>query len=233
MIPEAEALLLTTGLLKLPDKTSVRAARAVEKEIVAELKAALKRERPGRLYVLQAPRNYFDRLLKFQPDYAETIEYLGPELGAEYQIAQMQASQLMQDIYPRKTIDTELGPRAVEISEIDINLYTILADTIEDYLRIPRDLAAGVLTSAQVQQYKTVYPDSYKFINQTVTDELIKMGTGDPDLILPLWLEDSIRVLRGKKLGRMVRKEPKAAAEAKPGNFKLDDLIDAAKTPGQ
>ncbi len=232
MIPEAETLLMATGLLKLPDKTTVRAARSYEKEILAELRLALKRENQGRLYAIQSPRNYYDRLYKFIPEYGPVIEYLGPELGAEYQVAQSTAAQIMSDLYPRVSVETVLGPKAVEASEIDTNLYVIQADTVEDYLRLVRDFAGGVLVPQQVDLYSQVYPGAYQVILDGLADELAKKGGADPDWLPPLWLSDMIKILRKQPLGTFVRmdvKPPvKPATNAVPGDLKLDDLVKAA-----
>lgn len=230
MIPEAEALLLTTGLLKLPDRTSVRAARAVQKELVAELKAALKRETPGRLYAIQAPRNYYDRLLKFKPEYGPMIEVLGPELGTEFQIAQLNGQNAMDTRYPKTSIDTVLGPRFIEAPELEINLFVIYADTVEDYTRLLHDFAAGVLAPQQVVLFKEVFPETYKFLIGELQYELAKMAGADPEWLPPLWLSDSIKVLLGERLGTMVRKEVKAEVTGSPVKLKLDDAIAAMKT---
>jgi hypothetical protein len=228
MIPPAEALLLTTGLIKLPDKTTIRAAQAVEREIAAEIKAAIARENPGRLYALQTPANYFERLVKFEADYADMIEQLGPELGGEFQLKQMEAQQELLKAYPRKTIDTVVGPRPVETSEIERALYNLVADTIEDYLRLVRDLAAGVLTRAQVDIFKLIYPETFSFIGMTVTDELIRYTSKDLEWLPPLWLSDAIKTLRSQKLEGFTRKAEAAPAENAP-SFKLDQVIDATK----
>lgn len=230
MIPESETLLLATGLLKLPDRTSVRAARAIEKELAAEFRAALKRETPGRLYAIQAPRNYYDRLLKFRPEYGPLIEELGPELGTEFQMAQLNGQHAMDQRYPKTAIDTVLGPRIVDAPELEINLFVIYADTIEDYLRLAHDFAAGVLAPQQVVIFKEVYPETYKFIVGEVQYELAKMGGADPDWLPPLWLSDAIKVLRGERLGTMVRKEVKPETTGSPVKIKLDDAIAAMKT---
>lgn len=238
MIPEHEALLMATGLLKLPDKTSVRASRAYEKEILAEFRAALKRETQGRLYAIQSPRNYYDRLYKFVPEYGPVIEALGPELGALYQVAQSQAATTMSDLYPRVSVETVLGPRPVEASEIDTNLYVILADTVEDYLRLVHDFAGGVLVPQQVDLYSRVYPQAYQTLIETLQDELAKKGGADPDWLPPLWLSDTIKILRKEKLGTFVRmdtppvQKPTVQAAA-PKDLKLDDLVKAAETPSQ
>ena len=230
MIPQAEALLLTTGLLKLPDRTTVRAARAIEKELAAEFTAVLKRETPGRLYAIQSPRNYYDRLLKFVPDYGELIETLGPDLGVEFQLAQMAGRNALDGRYPKLTLDTVLGERPIEASELEVNLYVIYADTVEDYLRLCHDFAAGVLAPQQVLLFKEVYPETYKFIVSEINLELAKMAGKDPEWLPPLWLSDSIKVLRGTRLGTMVRKEVKAETTGSPTKIKLDDAIAAMKT---
>lgn len=235
MIPEHEALLMATGLLKLPDKTSIRAARSYEKEILTEFKAALRRENQGRLYAIQAPRNYYDRLYKFVPEYGPTIELLGPETGALYQIGQSTAAQVMANLYPKVTVETVLGPKPVEASEMATNLYVILADTVEDYLRLVHDFAGGVLIPQQVDLYQQVYPDAYQTLRDTLADELAKLGGADPDWLPPLWLSDMIRILRKEALGTFVRMDTPPQTPTPPtgtpGKLKLDDLVKAAETP--
>lgn len=232
-IPVAEALLLTTGAAALPTRADIRDSRGVWKRIVAGLMEALDREDPGRLWGIGVKPAYWERLQKFAPIYADGLDDLerlsGIEVRTQFQALQLDAQAILQARHPVTTVDTVLGPRAVPSDELSEHLFLLLADTVEEPLRLVRDLAAGVLAPDQILVFAEVFPDTYITICQVLQELLAKRVGKEHDWLPPLWLADSIRVLLKQPLGTGTAIEVKTPPPSKAKAFKLD--IDRLKAP--
>ena len=232
-IPMAEALLLVTGAATLPTRAAITASRTCWKKIVTGLTLALEREEPGHLYAIGVKATYWTRLSKFAPLYADGLDELerlaGIEVRTQFQALQIDAKAQLEARHPVTTVNTVLGARPVPSDELSEALFFLLADTVEDPMRVVHDLAAGVLAPDQILVFAEVFPETYISLCQMTQKLLSKRVGKDPDWQPPLWLADAIRVLWQQPLGTGVSVEVKAPPPSKAKAFKLD--LDAFKAP--
>lgn len=229
-IPQAELLLMATGLLKSPTKVHLRATRTFQRDLTKALKAALALEDPARLYALKwEGAAYWKRLQATVHDY-EALggvweDLLGLELSAGYQGAQLAARAEIEARHPSTTISTVRGDLIVPSDALSEGLFAILVDTVEDHMRLVHDFAAGVLISAQVQVYATCYPEAYSYLGQILETELSRLGavndTAEEQWVPPMWLSDQIKVMRQQPLETTVDTDA-AKSTPSPTTKKLD-----------
>lgn len=236
---DAELVLLGTGLLEPPTRQHVRAIRGLEQEIRDALRAALDREELGRELLVPDRPTYHQRLFKLKPDYAASEALLGPELGPEYQILHTRARGIMLDRRPVTEYQTLLGPRTVENSFDQDAQYAREVETVENHLRLAKDLAAGVPTPMCVAVFAGIFPEVYAMQCFEVRDVLTEKAAKDPEWIPPQWMDNAIRNLLRIPFdvavdltGPADRPEVGAASEPKP-NGKLKLKPDRVQTPGQ
>ena len=224
---EAERLLLTTGLLEVPERDQVVASRSIWRELVALLEEALEREDPGRLYATTVSGTYADRLVKAAPDYPPFIER-HPEAGAQFQLLQTEARQRLIDSRPVTTIMTAAGERTVDVEPegIEQKVWLMEADTIEFPRRLVHDLAAGALCYEQVLAFAAAFPETYSGLVQVAQALVNKRGV---DWYPPLWLNDMLHVLYQEQLGTGVKTQQAKPRPLQPqrrtkGNIDLESF---------
>lgn len=202
-IDNAELLLLTTGVLDLPDAANIRATRTIEEDLKARMEALLERTKPAKLSPLKVGKRFFPRLVAFRPDYSDMPEVedeFGLATKTRFQFLQQKAKAELEARHRVTVIDTVLGPRPVPSSYLDEESYRVLADTIQDELRLVRDMASGVLISDQVALFEACLPETYNFLLVTMSDWLVKQASANPEWLPPEWLSSRIRILRKEPL---------------------------------
>jgi hypothetical protein len=211
VVPQAELLLMATGLLKAPTRVHLRATRTFQRDLTNAMKAALGLEDPGRLYAIQTTGEaYWKKLQLTVHDYEKLGEawedWLGLDLSTQYQFAQIAARTEIEARHPSTTIDTVLGPKVVPNDPLSDGQWEILVATVEDHMRLIHDFAGGVLVSSQVQVMEM---------------ELSKLGAADEEWLPPLWLSDQIKVMRQVPLETTVDADA-GKNEASPTSKGLD-----------
>ena len=192
---DAELLLLGVGLLEPPSRSHVRAIRGLEEEIKAAVREAIDRENPGPLLDVPERVTYHARLFKYQADYAALNEVIGPELATDYQLLHQRAQAIMLARRPVTEIQTLLGPRQVENSFDQDAQYAREAETVENHLRLPKDLAAGGVMPACVALFAGLFPEVYAMEVIEAWKAMRENLARDPEWLPPQWLDGAIRIL--------------------------------------
>jgi hypothetical protein len=191
---EAEILLATTGLLTLPDRSAVTAAKVKLRELRDEMATALDREDPVRLRVNNQGPSYFKRLA-VEPNYEGMVVDL-TEVGVPlavagaYQLAHQAARKKLMDLHPTTTLQPITGLRVLPADPIAEALYFTQVDTVESQ-RVFLDLQSGGLLPTQVEVFSACFPDLYEQLARDMREAMDKMRERGWEP--PFWLDQGMR----------------------------------------
>ncbi len=190
----SDFLLLSTGLLRKPERSDVNARLAHQDEIERALAGMLEAEEPSRLLVVPERRSYFSRLVKFDPEYEANFPLLGEDLAEDYQITHMTVRNTVMERRPVTEIDTIVGPRVIDNSiEQDAQWLSEL-EVIESPARLVKDMAAGALLPECVALVAGMLPDAYAWMVTALGAALDKKTRVEPDWLPPSWMDGAMRI---------------------------------------
>lgn len=194
---EAEQLLAATGLVRVPDRTSLAASKRVLKGLTDQLLAVLDRNDQARLRVNDQTERYLKELAK-QPDYDACMEAIeakfGRQVAAEYQILHQNARAYLLNTYPAQEVDTARGARPQPPDPEKLAQWLLEVDTIENQ-RLVSDLAAGAVMNETVEVFKETFPMMYERLVIELQDEI---ASRPDDWLPPVWLEMALATFTGK-----------------------------------
>lgn len=226
---EAEALLASTGLLQVPDRTSMTASKTLLKGLTKQLTATLDRDNQAHLRVNDQTERYLEKLAK-QPDYDACMEAIegrfGRAVAAEYQLLHMAARQYLLDTHPAQEVDTARGAIPAPPDPEKLAQWLLEVDTIENQ-RIISDLAAGAVMDETVRVFKETFPESYERLVIELQDAIAAKPT---DWLAPVWMEMALATFTGKPQVGAPPIEP--AEDAAPKSRAKFDLK-ATSTPAE
>ena len=240
----AEELLMSTGLVTQPDRTHVTAATGMMKDTHREMREALVREDPGRLYVCPTYDTYFNKLTD-EIDYEEwkqpILAKLGPEVADVWQVKHSEAREALKALRPKMEIDTIMGPVEMPLDFISRFTWALQVDVVEG-LRLVKDIAAGALLKEEVDLFIALFPEAYKQLRATEDEMLAKQRAKDSKWFPPPWLEGSLNVFERRPFGsKLTMTSPKSAKDSlnpKPAvsnngaKFDTESLTTSAKRVG-
>lgn len=239
---EAESLLLATGLVAAPDRTTLAGAPGLVPDLKKQLSAALGRDTPDRLYVVKLPggSGYAKQLAK-DPDYEGLVAWLAPRIGANgalaYQVTHQTARQVLLSRRTIITVDTIMGSQVVANDPEADEQWELEAGQVEQ-MRIVKDLAAGALLKECVDVFRACFPATYGLLVDHLDDELNKRGAKSKTWMPDPYLEDSIRIFLGRKFDDPVQINGPAELPApgasgggrkKKSGFDSDELLTTAQ----
>ncbi len=194
---EAESLLAATGLVAVPDRTSIAASRTVVKDLVKQLVAVLDRDDQKRLRVNNQTENYIKQL-GMPPDYDRISAAIEPKFGlaiaGEYQLLHQEIRQRFLDSYPAQEVDTARGTRSQPPDPELLAQWLLEVDTIENQ-RIVSDLAAGAVLPETVKVFKDSFPEIYSALLGELSEAIAKRPF---DWLPPVWLEMALATFTGQ-----------------------------------
>lgn len=176
-----------------PDASAVNGARTILEDLKKQLLGALDRDSPARLRVKKTTDAYFDRLAK-DPNYPDMVADLEPlvglEIATQYQVAHMNARQILKDRHPTINVESVSGIRVFDPDPVAQTRFLFEADVIENQ-RIALDLQAAALNDGFVQVFQAAFPLMYGELFKALQDELIDRAS--KKWFPPYWLDRSVR----------------------------------------
>lgn len=219
---------MATGLLQEPDATSLLASKTVLKEVQTELLAALDLQDPAPLRANPIKPSYIDRVAK-EPSYQEWVGFLERRLGLDeagaYQLLHQQARQYVKERYPGQELTGIVGSIQAPPNESAMNRWRFLVDTIENQ-RLGLDVKAAALLPANVEAFKTCFPESYAVLAEAIRAELNKRSAKAVGKWRPNWWQDQVIRLFLQAPPKAAPPPPAPPPAPEPGKVKLntDDL---------
>ncbi len=190
----AESILLTVGLVEIPDRSHLRAAEQFMRELHDGILDVLEAEQPDGFYVVDLPMTYLDQLLA-APDYAAMLAAFGrdQELGVEYTQLHARARAELLRRKPSLGVQTALGTRPVAPHMFVMEPWLHQADMVETPMRLLQDFAAAALTVAATSMFVAAFPKTYAWLVGDVNLRRAQLRQHWP----PYWLDHVLGVLLG------------------------------------
>ncbi len=189
----AEGILLSTGLVATPDRTSIAAAPQILKELRADLLAVLKQEQPEKFRVVDLPISYLDKLVA-APDIEAmhtALKPYGADLANEYPQVHARARDALIATKPKFSVTTSLGERPFDVDAVTLFPWLHQADALETPLRLAQDVCAAALVKTVLTIFITALPKTYAWLlgELNYARTAVKVGTTPP-----YWLDHVLQV---------------------------------------
>lgn len=227
---QAESLLVVTGLLRVPDRDDVVAARALYPELRKDLLGMLDREKQTPLRVNDLGVTYFKRLAA-TPPYRPIMVFLeqavGLPIAGQYQTKHQVARQLLINSHPANTLDDPVfGTIEAPPDPFLLAQWMREADTVENQ-RLLKDVNAAAAMPETVAVFRTVFPATYTYLVGELKRELVnrQVAKWSPNI----WQRTTIKVFLGNPIDVGAKPLPKPAPPPQRGKLDPSSLETATQ----